>query len=542
MNPILILLVGMVVVIGGVLALRLHAFLALTLGALAVAALTPSEALYQNELELQAIEIVGIDREAGTITLKPQGKQKVMAGSGAVLDDSGEPQSIATTLIGKSPNDAKLVVLKVGGDAHFDVGDSYIHETGLAQAKKAASTPLGKVLADGFGSTCASIGILIAMAAIIGKCLLDSGGAERIVVGMRRALGEKRTPFVFLSSGFVVGIPVFFDTVFYLLLPLGKAMSVKSGRHYVLYVLTIVAGATMAHSLVPPTPGPLFVAGELGVDVGLMIIGGLVVGSISISAGYLYARWADKKWNIPLRPSAELDEAQLQAMANRDESQLPPLSLSLIPIVLPVVLIAGGTVVSMAGWQVPGVEVWSDKNVALMLAAAVSLGLLVRRTGLATMAPAVGNALSSGGVIILITAAGGAFGQALRQTGIASNIADLVPSSGSALLWLPIAFGITMMVRIAQGSATVAMITAVGIVAPVVAGGALGFNPLYLALAIGCGSKPIPWMNDSGFWIITKMSGFEEGETLKTASVMMSMMGFVGLIVTVLAAWLVPLV
>jgi GntP family gluconate:H+ symporter len=107
---------------------------------------------------------------------------------------------------------------------------------------------------------------------------------------------------------------------------------------------------------------------------------------------------------------------------------------------------------------------------------------------------------------------------------------------------LPIAFGITMMVRIAQGSATVAMITAVGIVAPVVAGGALGFNPLYLALAIGCGSKPIPWMNDSGFWIITKMSGFEEGETLKTASVMMSMMGFVGLIVTVLAAWLVPLV
>jgi GntP family gluconate:H+ symporter len=229
-------------------------------------------------------------------------------------------------------------------------------------------------------------------------------------------------------------------------------------------------------------------------------------------------------------------------MVNRDESTLPPLFVSLLPILLPVVLIAGGTIVDMQGVQVPGVDVWSDKNVALVAAAAVALALLAWRSGKTSLGPNVQDALASGGVIILITAAGGAFGQALRQTGIATSIGELVPSSSSALLWIPLAFLVTMTVRVAQGSATVSMITAVGIVAPVVMSGELTFHPLYLALAIGCGSKPLAWMNDSGFWIIAKMSGFNEIETLKTVSVMLSVMGFVGLILTTLGAWLFPLV
>jgi GntP family gluconate:H+ symporter len=237
-----------------------------------------------------------------------------------------------------------------------------------------------------------------------------------------------------------------------------------------------------------------------------------------------------------------LTEVELEAMAHRDAATLPSLWASALPIVLPVVLIAGGTVLQMAGLTAPGLSVWSNKNIALVIAALSALALLAKRTGLKAMGPAVQTALASGGVIILITSAGGAFGRALRQTGIAETIAAIVPDSGSAFLWLPIAFGMTTLVRIAQGSATVAMITAVGIVAPIAGAGELGFHPVYLALAIGSGSKPIPWMNDSGFWIISKMSGFTEAETLKTASVMMSLMGVVGLVVTMLAAWLAPLV
>jgi GntP family gluconate:H+ symporter len=196
----------------------------------------------------------------------------------------------------------------------------------------------------------------------------------------------------------------------------------------------------------------------------------------------------------------------------------------------------------MAKVDVPGVSFWSNKDIALVLAATVSMLLLAQRKGASVIAPAVQNALSSGGVIILITAAGGAFGQTLKQTGIADAIIQIGVSSEATLLWLVVACGATVLVRIAQGSATVAMITAVGVVAPIASMGGLGFHPLYLALAIGCGSKPILWMNDSGFWIISKMSGFSEGETFKTASIMMALMGVVGLVVTLLGAWLFPLV
>jgi GntP family gluconate:H+ symporter len=150
------------------------------------------------------------------------------------------------------------------------------------------------------------------------------------------------------------------------------------------------------------------------------------------------------------------------------------------------------------------------------------------------------NALSSGGLIILITSAGGAFGGILQQTGIGFRIQELAASYHIAVL--PLAFLVTAIVRTAQGSATVAMITAVGILGGLAGGGQLGFHPVYLALVIGCGSKLIPWMNDSGFWVICKMSGMTEGETLKTCSTMMTLMGIVGLFVIMILARLFPLV
>src|SRR5690606_6724683 len=163
--------------------------------------------------------------------------------------------------------------------------------------------------------------------------------------------------------------------------------------------------------------------------------------------------------------------------------------------------------------------------------------VIVKKANKVAIARDVQSALASGGVIILITAAGGAFGAMLKETGIGELIAQISPT-GSPLLVLPMAFAITALVRTAQGSATVAMITAAGILAGLPD---LGFHRVYLALAIGCGSKPFSWMNDSGFWVICKMSGMTEGETLKTISPMVASMGIVGLIVTMIGATLFPL-
>jgi GntP family gluconate:H+ symporter len=478
-DPLWLLLIGMIVVLGGILLLRLHAFLALILGALIVGSLTTSAALegYANQKEMTVKE-----------------------------------------------------------------------KTALVESS------VGQRVAQGFGRTCTKIGILIAMASIIGKFLLESGAAERIVRSLIKWLGEKRASHAFLSSGFLLGMPVFFDTVFYLMMPLGKAMGVRTGRNYGLYIMAIVAGATMTHSLVPPTPGPLFVAGALSVNMGLMIIGGIVVGFFTVSAGYLYALWANRKWPIPVRDTADTSAADLKSMTEKDQASLPPFWLSMLPIILPVILIAGGTFfkslsktqssITPSFWQSVAVLVDNvgNPNVALTISAAIALLTYAcwNRGSKKKITMFLQNALSSGGLIILITSAGGAFGGILQQTGIGYRIQELAASYHIAVL--PLAFLVTAIVRTAQGSATVAMITAVGILGGLAGGGQLGFHPVYLALVIGCGSKLIPWMNDSGFWVICKMSGMTEAETLKTCSTMMTLMGIVGLLVIMILARLFPLV
>jgi GntP family gluconate:H+ symporter len=221
-------------------------------------------------------------------------------------------------------------------------------------------------------------------------------------------------------------------------------------------------------------------------------------------------------------------------------------------VLLPLVLISGDSILQTsvmaetatgAGAWVVGFFHWfGDKNIALMLSAAIALAMLAHRlrSDRAKLTAAVQSALASGGMIILITAAGGAFGGMLQQTGIGGRIEELSVAFNIGVL--PLAFAVTALIRIAQGSATVAMITAVGVLEGFGDPAQLGFHPVYLAAAIGCGSKPIPWMNDSGFWIVCKLSNFTEAETFKTFSITLAIMGCVGLLVTMLLARLFPMV
>ena len=231
----------------------------------------------------------------------------------------------------------------------------------------------------------------------------------------------------------------------------------------------------------------------------------------------------------------------------REDKSLPPLGLALLPVLLPITLIAGNTILEELVAEPPVglatfLGVVGDKNIALIISAIVALGILAlqKRGDKQALFDSVQSALASGGVVILITAAGASFGTMLQQTNIAASIRELAEQYKiTGLMVLPMAFLVTAVVRTAQGSATVSMITSVGIFAGMAA--TLPFHPVYLAMAIGCGSKPFPWMNDSGFWVINRMSGMTIGETIRSVSFLMTAMAIDGLIAVMLLAWLFPM-
>ena len=398
-----------------------------------------------------------------------------------------------------------------------------------------AGATIGTRVAEGFGRAAFDVGIPVTMATILGRCLLVSRGAERIVIALTSALGPGRTPIAFTCAGLILGVTMLPQAVLSLLLPLAKAAYRATGGHYLLLLLSIVAGATMTPALVPPAPGPLFVADLFGVDLLVAMRQGMIVGSLSALAGLAFARRADRLGAIPLRDMA--DSAPPARLPT-----LPSLPAALFTILLPVALIALG---ASARWLPEGVagpaRALGDKHGALTLGA-LAAGVLASsgRGGRTTAPAAVREGVVEAGEVVLVIAAGGALGRALEQAGVAGLAAAALPADQRCLI--PAAFAITAILRTALGSATVAMITAAGIVAPITAGVDLPWHPVYLVLAIGCGSKLGMWMNDSGFWTIARMGGLTEAETLQTASVMITLEGFVGLIVTVILAAIWPLV
>lgn len=398
-------------------------------------------------------------------------------------------------------------------------------------------------VAEAFGVTAGKIGIPIAMAAVIGSCLLASGAADRIVQASLELVGEKRSATALASSGFVLSIPVFFDTVFYLMVPLARSLYCRTRRNYLKYLLAVGSGAAIAHTLIPPTPGPLLMADQLGVDLGLMMLIGVAVGIPTLLVGLALASWLDSKIRLENLPSIIPDAS------NTDECQTehkpPGLFLSALPILLPVILITSRTILDRMAVHshrddpirqaTTLASVFGNANIALLLAAAAAILVYVVncRPSRIEFSECMEKSLMSAGVIILITAAGGAFGAMLQAAQISDSIESAFSvgeASGFALLWL--AFGVSSLLKISQGSSTVAMITASGMMAAMIEGQTLVYNPVYLALAISCGSLCGVWMNDSGFWIFCRMGGLTETEALKSWTPTLALTGATGMLVT----------
>jgi len=413
-------------------------------------------------------------------------------------------------------------------------------------------------VADAFGEAAGNIGIVIALAAVIGECMMASGAADRIVQFFIRLLGEKRASWALMFSGFVLAVPVFFDTVFYLLVPLARSLYKKTGRNYLLSLLAIACGGAITHTLVPPTPGPLLMADNLGVDIGAMMMGGAAVALPAAMVGLFASRVMNDKLHVPFR-----ELAGGEGFTPPKDEDLPPLLLSLLPVLLPVVLIsshtiattfdtppdqlAAGTAPTLWDRLVPYTSIFGNPHLAMLAAPVVSFGLvwMTLRPTLAQLSETVERALMSGGVIILITSGGGAFGAMLKAANIGPAIEGMFESDTAAqsgMMYLLLGYFIAVLLKIAVGSSTVAMITASGMLAAMLTGDtSLGYHPVYLATAIGAGSLMGSWMNDSGFWIFAKMGGLTEAESLKSWTVLLAVLSVVSMAVTVVLALAVPM-
>ena len=410
-----------------------------------------------------------------------------------------------------------------------------------------STVSLGEVMpevASAFGRVCGGIGIVIALAAVIGQSLMESGAADKITRVFVRALGEKNASLSMLSSGYVLSVPVFFDTVFYLLIPLARALRVRTGKNYVLFVMAICAGGAVTHTMVPPTPGPLAMAATLNIDLGVMIMVGAVIGLLMSIVGLLFAINRDKALDIPLRETAGLSLEDLEELAHRDEARLPSFFMSMLPIVLPVLFITSNTAVNAIDKEsaIAGVTGFlGNPNFALLVSAAISLYVLAKQKGytLAKLAKPVETALASGGLIILITAAGGSFGGMLVRAEVGKVLGELAQDFGIPFLLLSFLLG--TLIKVAQGSGTVTMITVSSIMAPLIIASPPPFHSVYVACAIGSGSLVGSWMNDSGFWVYKQMSGFTEMEALKTWTPLLAVMGVAGYIFTQVLAIVLPL-
>lgn len=412
----------------------------------------------------------------------------------------------------------------------------------LAPAVPLAETP--GVVAGEFGAIVGRIGIIIALASFIGIGLHHSGGAARVGAAFLSLTGPKRAHLSMWASGYVLSVPVFFDTVFYLLVPLVKAMHARAREGYVLILMAVMAGAAATHVFVPPTPGPLAAAASLNVDLGLMIMVGVVVGLAGSIGGLFYAGWAFRRWPDAAAGTRRTIEAEA-VMANGPVHGEPGLFLSFLPIVLPVVLIASRTAATASGYDgslARFILFAGEPNVALFLATIAAMWLLLSRgIRLDRMAELAEEAFASAGTIILITAAGGAYGGMLTRAGVGASLADGAAAIGLPLLLL--AFLLASLLKFAQGSSTVAIITSASVLqATYAASGGVGLpHPVYAALAAAAGSLVGSWMNDSGFWVIAKMGGLSNAEALKLWSITAAVVGTTGFLAVVALSFVLPL-
>jgi GntP family gluconate:H+ symporter len=397
-----------------------------------------------------------------------------------------------------------------------------------------------------FGIVAGKIGVVIALASVIGMCVMESGAADKIVRRFLAVFGEERAGLAIVAAGFLLGLPIFFDTFFMLLIPIARALALRTRKNYTQYMLAICCAGAVTHSQVAPHPGPIAMAEILKVDLGWSIIVGALVSILPVALGWQFAKWLSRRTDVPLRETPGTPLADLEKIMNTPESSLPSFVASILPVLLPIFLISTASFLSAFGgsirsaWYFHLIEFIGNRNIALLIGAALAMIILVRQRQLtlARLGTLVGPAMEVAGAIILITSAGGAFGGMLRNAGVGEAIR--AAASGHNINLVLLAWTVAVVLKFAQGSATVSVLTTAAMMLGMIQGADLPYNPMYIFVAIGFGALGISWMNDSGFWVIGRLSGMNERETLRTWTAVAFFMCTMGLIETLILSTVLP--
>lgn len=362
---------------------------------------------------------------------------------------------------------------------------------------------------NGFGTTLGKIGMVIVLGIIIGAFLEQSGGAYKLADAVLKIIGRHRVHEAMAIIGYIVAIPVFADSGFIILSSLNKSLTKKAGLSMAGTGIALILGLMLTHVMVPPTPGPIAAAGILNADVGLVMLLGLIVAAMALVVAIIYAKIIAKK--IYIDPNPELSEAEIEEKIK----SAPSTFKSLLPIVVPILLIVGKSIVDL-NYDKESSETWvvlvrfiGAPVIALTIGMLLAF-LLPKKLDQSLFSTSgwVGKALLDASNILLITGAGGIFGAILQGSGVAEVLADGL-SKLNLGIWLP--FILAAAIKTAQGSSTVALITTASILAPVI--GTLGFETdlqkALVVLAIGAGSAVVSHANDSAFWVVTQLTGMD---------------------------------
>ena len=378
-----------------------------------------------------------------------------------------------------------------------------------------AVTGLVTAIEEGFGDILSSTGIVIGLGVMMGGILEKSGAAERMAYSFIKAVGKRKEEWALAITGWFISIPVFADSAVVIFAPLCKAMSKVTGKSIVGLALAMASGLQLTHCLVPPTPGPTTAASMLGVDVGQMIIGGALVSIPMLIAAVFYCQYIGKKiYQIPTEDGGyerkEFKSEYIKSMEELDrlmgEKELPGLWVSIAPIIVPLILILMNTVLGLLGISIPAISFIGEPIIALAVGTLISIYGLMAKADTKKVLNIMDDAIKSTGIIMLITGAGGSLGNVIKVSGIGDALGEMVMKFPLPAILIP--FLIAALMRLALGSATVAITTAATLSASLV--GAISVSPLLMAISCCVGAISFSYFNDSGFWVWNGMFGVSE--------------------------------
>ncbi len=388
---------------------------------------------------------------------------------------------------------------------------------------------------DGIGNTLKGIALLVGLGSMFGAILETSGGAQSIAVTMVKKFGDEKAAWALGITGLVIAMPVFFDAGLIILIPLAFSLAKRTKRSSLFYAIPLLAGLAVGHAFIPPTPGPVLVATMLNVELGWVILVGIFCGTVAmIVAGPIWGSFCGKKYHVSI-------PEHLANQEEFDESKLPKfgtiVGIILIPLVLIILDSIAGVIPAMEPLK-PILGFLGEPFVALLIATIAAMIILGYKHGYTNkeLEKVMTKSLEPTGMILLVTASGGVLRYMLQYSGLGDVIGNAVASA--SLPMVVVAFAVAALVRISVGSATVAMTMAAGIIASMP--GIAEYSPLYLACitaAIAGGSTVCSHFNDSGFWLVKSLIGMDEKTTLKTWTIMETLVGVTGFLVALIISF-----